>query len=189
MNLKNTLNSVIKLNENDWKILQSLYIERSFKKGEYLVSRGNVENYINLVIEGSCRVFIIKNGIEYNWALAFENDWISSFESFSNNMPSDEYIKAMSDMKVYSFHRDSIINIAYVNSKFAKLERYIINQIIHDKTERLISFVSNTPDERYLKLIKNNPDVMQKTSLKVIASFIGVTAESLSRIRKRLLTK
>ena len=90
-------------------------------------------------------------------------------------------------MKVYSFHRDSIINFASVNSKFAKLERYIINQIIHDKTERLISFVSDTPDERYLKLIKNNPDIIQKASLKVIATFIGVTAESLSRIRKRLL--
>lgn len=187
MNLKDIVNPAIELNEKDWKILQSLYIERSFKKGEYLVSRGNVENYINLVIEGSCRVFIIKNGIEYNWALAFENDWISSFESFSNNMPSDEYIKAMTDMKVYSFHRDSIINIASVNSKFAKLERYIINQIIHDKTERLISFVSNTPIERYLKLIKKHPDIIQKASSKVIATFIGVTAESLSRIRKRLL--
>ena len=187
MNLKNTRNSAIKHNANDWTIIQSLYIERSFKKGEYLVSQGNVENYLNLVIEGSCRVFIIKNGVEYNWALAFENDWISSFESFSNNTPSDEYIKAMTDMKVYSFHRDSIINFASVNSKFAKVERYIINQIIHDKTERLISFVSDTPDERYLKLIKNNPDIIQKASLKVIATFIGVTAESLSRIRKRLL--
>ena len=64
MNLKDIVNPAIELNEKDWKILQSLYIERSFKKGEYLVSRGNVENYINLVIEGSCRVFIIKNGID-----------------------------------------------------------------------------------------------------------------------------
>ena len=188
MNLKDIVNPAIELNEKDWKILQSLYIERSFKKGEYLVSRGNVENYINLVIEGSCRVFIIKNGIEYNWALAFENDWISSYESFITNTPSVEYIKALTDMKVYSFNRDSLINFASIDSKFAELERHVINQIIHDKTERLISFVSDTPIERYLKLIKKHPDIIQKASSKVIATFIGVTAESLSRIRKRLLT-
>ena len=92
-------------------------------------------------------------------------------------------------MKVYSIHRDSIKNLAFLNPKFTILERYIINQIINDKTERLRSFVSDTPDERYLKLLKKKPDLVQNISLKFLASYIGITAESLSRLRKRLSRK
>ena len=189
MKLKELFNTIIQLDDNEWNILQNLLKERSFKKGEYLLSEGKVENYINLVVEGSCRVYYIKNGIEYNYIIALEDDWISSYKSFTANMPSDENIQAMTNMKVYSINRDSIKNLASLNPKFTILERYIINQIINDKTERLRSFVSDTPDERYLKLLKKKPDLVRNISLKFIASYIGITAESLSRLRKRLSRK
>jgi CRP-like cAMP-binding protein len=189
MKLRELFNTIIQLDDNEWNILQNLLKERSFKKGEYLLLEGKVENYINLVVEGSCRAYYIKNGIEYNYIIALEDDWISSYNSFTSNMPSDEYIQAMTNMKVYSVHRDSIKNLASLNPKFTILERYIINQIINDKTERLRSFVSDTPDERYLKLLKKKPDLVRNISLKFLASYIGITAESLSRLRKRLSRK
>ncbi|MEJ6774570.1 MAG: Crp/Fnr family transcriptional regulator [Flavobacteriia bacterium] len=189
MKLRELFNTIIQLDDNEWNILQNLLKERSFKKGEFLVSEGKVENYINLIVEGSCRVYYMKNGIEYNYIIALEDDWISSYKSFTANMPSDENIQAMTNMKVYSVHRDSIKNLASLNLKFSILERYIVNQIINDKTERLRSFVSDTPEERYLKLLKKKPNVVQNISLKFLASYIGITAESLSRMRKRLLQK
>ena len=189
MKLRELFNTIIQLDDNEWNILQNLLKERSFKKGEFLVSEGKVENYINLIVEGSCRVYYMKNGIEYNYIIALEDDWISSYKSFTSNMPSDEYIQATSNMKVYSVNRDSIKNLASLNLKFSILERYIVNQIINDKTERLRSFVSDTPEERYLKLLKKKPNVVQNISLKFRASYIGITAESLSRMRKRLSRK
>ena len=65
----------------------------------------------------------------------------------------------------------------------------VVNQIINDKTERLRSFVTDTPDERYLKLLQKKPNLVQNIPLKFRASYIGITAESLSRMRKRLLQK
>ena len=92
-------------------------------------------------------------------------------------------------MKVYSIHRDSIQNLASLNPKFAIVERYIVNQIIIDKTERLRSFITDTPDERYLKLLKKKQHLVQNIPLKILASYIGITPESLSRLRKRLSQK
>jgi CRP-like cAMP-binding protein len=189
MKLRELFSKIIALNDKEWDILQKLLVERSFKKGEYLVSEGKVENYINLILEGSCRVYFIKNGIEYNYVIALEDDWISSYKSFTDNLPSDEYIQAVTDMKVYSVHRDSITNLASLNLKFTIIERYVVNQIINDKTERLRSFVMDTPDERYLKLLNKKPNLVQTIPLKFLATYIGITAESLSRLRKRLFQK
>ena len=186
MKLKDFFYNIVNLEDNEWNIAQNLFKERSFKKGEYLISEGKIENYINFIVEGTCRAFYIKNGIEYNYEIGLEDDWISSYKSFTNNIPSDEYIQAVTNMKVYSIHRDSIQNLVSINPKFAVIERYIVNKIVIDKTERLRSFITDTPNERYLKLIERKKHLIQKIPLNILASYIGITPESLSRLRKRL---
>ena len=189
MKFRELFNSIVHLEDNEWNIAQNLFKERSFKKGEYLISEGKIENYINFIVEGTCRAFYIKNGIEYNYEIGLEDDWISSYKSFTNNIPSDEYIQAVTHMKVYSIHRDSIQNLVSINPKFAVIERYIVNKIVIDKTERLRSFITDTPNERYLKLIERKKHLIQKIPLNILASYIGITPESLSRLRKRLSEK
>jgi len=189
MKLRELFNSIVQLDDNEWNIAENLFKERSFKKGEYLMSEGKIEKYINLIVEGTCRAFYIKNGIEYNYEIGLEDDWVSSYKSFTDNIPSDEYIQAVTNMKVYSIHTDSIQNLASLNPKFAIVERYIVNQIIIDKTERLRSFITDTPDERYLKLLEKKQHLVKNIPLRILASYIGITPESLSRLRKRLSQK
>ncbi len=189
MKLKEFFNNIVQLEDDEWNISQNLFKERSFKKGEYLISEGKIENYINFIVEGTCRTFYIKNGIEYNYEIGLESDWVSSYKSFTNNIPSDEYIQAVTNIKVYSIHRDNIQNLASSNPKLAFIERYIVNKIVVDKTERLRSFITDTPDERYLNLIEGKKHLIQKIPLNVLASYIGITPESLSRLRKRLSQK
>ena len=189
MKIRELFNNDVKLDDNEWDSIENLLIERSFKKGEYLVSEGEVDNYINLIVDGVCRVYYLKKGIEYTYVFALEHEWISSYESFTSNMPSDEYIQAVTNMKVYSIHRDNLKTLFSLNSKFTILERYVVNQIINDKTKRLRSFVIDSPDERYLELLKKKPNLVQNIPLKYLATYIGITAESLSRLRKRLSQK
>ena len=189
MKLRELFNSIVQLDDNEWNIAENLFKERSFKKGEYLMSEGKIEKYINLIVEGTSRAFYIKNGIEYNYEIGLEDDWVSSYKSFTDNIPSDEYIQAVTNMKVYSIHTDSIQNLASLNPKFAIVERYIVNQIIIDKTERLRSFITDTPDERYLKLLEKKQHLVKNIPLRILASYIGITPESLSRLRKRLSQK
>ena len=92
-------------------------------------------------------------------------------------------------MKVISIHTDNITVLASLNYKFAIIERQIINQIVIDKTERLRSFIADTPEERYIMLLKKKQQLAQSIPLKHLASYIGITAESLSRLRKRLIEK
>jgi len=187
--MKEFLNNIVQLEDNEWNIAHNLLKERSFKKGEYLISEGKIENYINFIVEGTCRAFYIKNGIEYNYEIGLEDDWVSSYKSFTENIPSDEYIQALTNMKVYSIHRHSIQNLSSINPKFAIIERYIVNKIVIDKTERLRSLITDTPDERYLKLLEKKQYLVQNIPLKILASYIGITPESLSRLRKRLSQK
>ena len=89
MKIRELFNNDVQFDDNEWNSIENLLIERSFKKGEYLVSEGEVENYINLIIEGVCRVYYVKKGIEYTYVFALEHEWISSYESFNSIMPSD----------------------------------------------------------------------------------------------------
>jgi len=187
--LRELFEKIITLEDNEWEVANKLFKERHFEKGDYLICEGKTENYINLILEGACRIFCIKDGIEYNYEIGLEDDWITSYKSFINRTPSDEYIQALTNMKVISIHTDNITVLASLNYKFAIIERQIINQIVMDKTERLRSFIADTPEERYIMLLKKKQQLAQSIPLKHLASYIGITAESLSRLRKRLIEK
>lgn len=98
-------------------------------------------------------------------------------------------MQTLTNMKVYSIHRNSIQNLVSINPKFTVIERYIVNKIVVDKTERLRSFITETTAERYLKLIKKKQHLIQNIPLKILASYTGITPESLNRLRKRLCHK
>mgnify|MGYP001339868141 CR=1 FL=1 len=72
MKLKDFFYNIVHLEDNEWNIAQNLFKERSFKKGENLISEGKIENYINFIVEGTCRAFYIKNGIEYNYEIGLD---------------------------------------------------------------------------------------------------------------------
>ncbi len=191
--LKEYFYNIVQLEDTEWNIAQNLFKERSFKKGEYLISEGEIEDYMNFIVEGICRTFEIKNGIEYNHDFSSEDDWISSYISFSDNTPSNVNIQAITNMKVCSIHKDDVKEYVSVGpkfaAKFAAIERYIANKVIFELYATRASLLADTPDERYLKLIKRKKNLMQSVPLKDLASYIGITPESLSRLRKRLFQK
>jgi len=186
--MRNIFEKIAPITDEEWSSINEIFIERHFKKGEYLTEEGKTENYINLITKGACRGYFIKNGIEYNYEISLEDGWISSFKSFINRTPSNEYFQAITEVSVWSIHFDNIKDLSIINAKFGIIERHIINQIVIDKTERLHSFISDTPDERYLNLLNKKPYLVQKIPLKYLSSYIG-TPESLSRLRKRLFVK
>ncbi len=81
MKLKDFIYNIVHLEDNEWNIARTLFKKRCFKRGEYLISEGKIENFINFIFEGTCRAFYIKNGIEYNYEIGLEDDWVSSCKS------------------------------------------------------------------------------------------------------------
>lgn len=167
-------------------MLQSVLSRRFLKKGEFLLRAGEVCKHVTFINKGFVRIYNIVHDEELTINFAFEGNFTTDFASLLPRKPSTDYIVAMEDLEVLQLHYDDkqkLYDQAMVWQKFGRL---IVEYILLFIVERNKALLFTTPEERYLKLIKERPKVMANVPLKYIASYLGVTPEALSRIRKRL---
>lgn len=185
-NIRNFVSRFLTLTEDEWQMLQSVLSRRFLKKGEFLLRAGEVCNHVTFINKGFVRIYNIVRDEELTVNFAFEGNFTTDFASLLPRKPSTDYIVAMEDLEILQLHYDDkqrLFDQAMVWQKFGRL---IVEYILLFIVERNKALLFNTPEERYLKLIKERPKVMANVPLKYIASYLGVTPEALSRIRKRL---
>lgn len=117
---------------------------------------------------------------------AFENSFIGEYSSFKRDRTSDICIKTIEPSSIYILSARQITEFIGHSIENTLLFRSIVEEMYFNMRERLISFYTLSPQERYVRLLKNSPELLKRIPLKEIALFIGVTPEALSRIRKRL---
>jgi CRP-like cAMP-binding protein len=185
-NIRNFVSRFLTFTEDEWEMLQSVLSRRFLKKGEFLLRAGEVCNHVTFINKGFVRIYNIVRDEELTVNFAFEGNFTTDFASLLPRKPSTDYIVAMEDLEILQLHYDDkqrLFDQAMVWQKFGRL---IVEYILLFIVERNKALLFNTPEERYLKLIKERPKVMANVPLKYIASYLGVTPEALSRIRKRL---
>lgn len=185
-NIRNFVSRFLTFTEDEWQMLQSVLSRRFLKKGEFLLRTGEVCNHVTFINKGFVRIYNIVCDEELTINFAFEGNFTTDFASLLPRKPSTDYIVAMEDLEVLQLHYDDkqrLFDQAMVWQKFGRL---IVEYILLFIVERNKALLFDTPEERYLKLIKERPKVMANVPLKYIASYLGVTPEALSRIRKRL---
>ena len=163
---------------------------KKVKKGTILVHQGEQCRYAYHVVKGCLKSYVIgKDDKEHIVQFAPENWLITDMDSFINNSKSIVYINAIEDSEVQLLTQPSAKDIEAL-SKTALVEqmRRMQNNIIANN-KRLIHLLSSTAEERYLEFIETYPSLMQRLPLKLIASYLGITPEFLSRIRKHLAEK
>jgi CRP-like cAMP-binding protein len=141
------------------------------------------------VIKGCFRFYYIKNEVEKTAYFTFENDVLASFECILLDQPSAQSIQALEDSEIFVMDYNQMRKMYESNHKFEHLGRIIGEHYILMLHNRLSSYLLDTPEERYLTMVKETPDYLHRVPLQHIASYIGVTPVSLSRIRKRILKK
>ncbi len=173
--------------ENELEVIISGYKKTTIKKGEFILKAGQVSDAYYFIVDGFIRSFVINyEGEEVTTNFFTNNNLILEESSFFLQMPSKEYIQALSDCVLYSKH------IFVFNEHFNHFEKYrdwgrahLVKNFFALK-ERSLAMITDTATDRYQSLLKNRPEVIQKAPLKQIASFLGITDTSLSRIRKEL---
>jgi len=165
----------------------SLFTEKKFKKGEFMLREGEVDKYLAFVVKGCLRLYTIDNkGKEHIMQFAPENWWISDMESFSKGIPSIYFIDALEDSEVllidFPSQEKALAKCPILIAFFQKLmqNRQLASQ------KRIIHSMSASAEERYLDFLKTYPSFMQRVPQHMIASYLGITPESLSRIRKQV---
>jgi CRP-like cAMP-binding protein len=116
----------------------------------------------------------------------FENEYISEYGSFIKRTPANVYIQALEDSEIIKFHYDHVQAFYEKYPALQKFGRLIAEKFLLDTFNRSTSLLFMSPEDRYNELITSKPQLLQRVPQYMIASFIGVTPEALSRIRKRM---
>lgn len=187
---RSQLKKFVEFTDEEWEVFcEHLYIKKVKKKG-LLISGDKVCNEVCFILKGSFRFYFVKDGIEISNYFCFQNELISSYGSFLKRTPSVINIEAMQDAELLCFTHASL-QVLLANEKTAfKMERFgrtIAEYLICCYEERVFSFVAQTPEERYLQLLEQQPDFLQKIPQHYLANYLGITPVSLSRIRKRII--
>lgn len=161
---------------------------KEFEKGDHFIERGKTCNHFAFVADGIMRAYNLYDGVENTTCLCSNNTFATSSVSFITQTPSNVAIQALEDVTlVLISHED--LNVLYSKSTFwEKVGRVVAER---EYIELQQSSWRNGPlpaKEKYLTLLKENPGVVNRVPLHYIASYIGVTPETLSRIRKKIAT-
>lgn len=152
-------------------------------KGEIVVREGQFSDKAYLIVQGCARAYYLKDGKDVSDWFAFEDEFMSSIVSFFCKEPSPHYIEFVEDSLVIEVSRDAI---DHLSDKYHDFERFIskvVTKTMLGLRERISSILFNKAEERYKQLIQIRPDITNRIPLTHIASYLGITLETLSRIR------
>ena len=185
--LKNTFDKVLKIKKEDWCAFESILEIKKVKKNEYLFKQGQICRGIYFLSKGIVRTFHINNdGKEINTAFYFQNDFLREIESMTNNIPSQKNIQAIENSIVFYIDKVKLTTLYEKSNFYQKLGRMILEKLMISEQKYSSFLTSHSPKERYLYILKNRPELIERIPLQYLASYIGISRESLSRIRKRI---
>ena len=161
----------------------------TFHKGEYLAKQDQICKAIYFLLEGTVRQYCLSKGEEANFLFYFENDVVFDHHSFLTSTPSIYNFQALDEVVTLSISKDALQELVKANTKWRQLYSRINEKAIVSLYKRNEVFLTQTPEERYLKLLEVHPKIMERISLAKIATFLGITVPSLSRIRNRIASR
>jgi CRP/FNR family transcriptional regulator, anaerobic regulatory protein len=178
----------ISLSERDKGLMLSLFRERRVKKGQFIVHEGAVSRCTNFVIEGSVRTYFVDlNGQEHIVQFAIEGWWISDLNSFIMQVPATFNVQAIEDSVVLELPFE---NLEILYERVPKMERYfrvLTQRAFVAFQQRVVQNISMTAEERYLAFQQKYPKIELRIPQKLVASYLGISAEFLSKTKKRLM--
>jgi len=162
------------------------FIPREYKKGEHFVEEGQIGNHLGFVEKGVFQYYLALDGEEKTTYTCSDNSLIVSLVSLFKQIPSRINIRALKNSEVYLIDKKSLIELQQEVPGFKDFYIGLIEWQIGCIDETRLDAITLTPTQRYLKLLENEPHLLQEVPLKYIASILGVTERHLSRIRKEI---
>lgn len=157
--------------------------------GTFYIEKGSNTKKLGLITEGLIRAYTIKeNGDDVTVLLRWENQFIASHDSIIRKEPSRIIYQALEYTTLFEFDYEKAEALIDKNPKLSNFRNIVILKIVAEALDRADSLVLLSPEERYLDLIRKNPDIINRVPGKYISTYLGITPVSLSRIRKRIIS-
>lgn len=173
----------VPLEDQAWEDLQKIIAFKEFKRKDHFLYQGETCKQLGFIIKGYVRLYFLKDGEEITKDFNFENSFCGSYASFSLRQPSRFNIVAMEKVKLYTLGRDDLFRLFDRYPSLQKLGRLSMENMFIRKEMREASFLLDSAEQRYHELLTQYPQIQQRVPLKYLASYLGITPETLSRIR------
>lgn len=178
----------IKLSSEEENLIKAFWTEKTLEKGDYLLRNGKICRTDNFVINGTLKAFYINSetGKEEILYFAIENWWATDIESFQKQKPSIYNIQAIEKTTLLQIHHNSFQEMLKQLPKLERFFRIILENYLGSLQRRIILNNVLDAEQRYLDFLENYQKISEKVPNYLIASYLGITAEFLSRMRKKI---
>ncbi len=180
-------NSFITLTEEEISELEKRVNPKSVKRRQFILSAGDVCKHYTFIVEGCFKMYKVDEAAkEHNLHFAVENQWITDIGSFHSEQPSQLYIEAIEPGRILQISKQDLIYFYEHSIKFNRIFRVIVENEFVLLQNRLLQTISTTAEQRYLEFMELYPNLFNRISNVQVASYLGITPEFLSNIRKKL---
>ena len=176
----------VKITDEDWRVFSSKLVRKQFPRKTILLKSGQTENYLSFIEKGIIRFYIPKPENDFTFSFSFENEFVSAYDSFLTQTPCVYHLETLSETILWQISFNDLQTI-YAETEIGNtIGRFASEGLYLENVKREISLLTDTAEQRYVKLFAEQPHLIQKVPLKYIASYIGITPQALSRIRRRI---
>lgn len=184
--IRKQFEKVVALTDEDWQLFLSKLVRQQFPKKALLLKAGQTERHLSFIEKGIIRFFIPgeENGLTF--AFVFDNAFVSAYDSFLTQTPSTYHVETLSETILWRLNYNDLQFIYKETQTGNLIGRFASEELFLKKAKRELSLLNETAEQRYLNLFTEQSHLIKYIPLKYIASYIGITPQALSRIRKRI---
>jgi CRP/FNR family transcriptional regulator, anaerobic regulatory protein len=183
-----SIKSLVPLNKMEEEAFAAILEVKQFKKKDFLLKEGQICTKVSFINTGAMRLFYNVEGIENTVQFFFADSWYTDYASFLTGQATLENLQALEACEVIQFKKEDLYKLFNQYPIFDRVGRVMAENAFLSLSRLNQMLTNEEPEERYLNLFKNRPEIVEKIPQHYIASYLGIKPESLSRIRKRILS-
>jgi CRP-like cAMP-binding protein len=180
------ISGLVEPTAEEWQALESGIRPVILQKKQHFLREGEICTRYGFILKGCVRLYFLVDGEEICKDLLFENTFTGSLASFTLQKPALFNIAAIEETRLMQIYRNDLLELFEKYPCWQKLGRLMAEGLAIRKEMREISFLKDSPEQRYIKLLEEQPMVLQRVPLHYIASYLGMQPETLSRIRNKI---
>lgn len=177
---------IVPLSERDWQVFSSKLEKQQFPRKTLLLKKSQTEKYLSFIESGIIRFFIPGDENDLTFAFAFDRSFFSAYDSFLTQRPCIYQVETLAETIVWRLTYQDLQEIYRETDAGNIIGRYASEDLFLKKSKRELSLLHDTAEQRYLNLFTEQPHLIKLIPLKYISSYIGITPQALSRIRRRI---
>ena len=186
--MESFFNRINLLTDQEKALVASHFVPQEFPAKHILVAEHERTDTLYFIIKGCIRKYCVKDGEPWTLQIALEQEFALEFISFMSGNPSNNYLETVEECSLLTLKKSDLLKLYEQVPQLNLIMRLIYEEVLIKVHTQLNDFIMLSPEERYIKLRDNNPELLVRIPQHIVASHLGISATSLSRIRKRLST-